>query len=146
MGDESWVCWLHDGWLEQLPIGLFCRVDSCLKQVCSKVSTTFTQRLACISLVRHPGDLTEMVARQSSADLKWPWEVGIWKNRRWELNDSDGVSEKWCAPRVTPWKYYSEFTPENRPGPKRKGLSSNHHFSGAIFVSFLGVVQHRYLS
>ncbi len=25
-----------------------------------------------------------------------------------------------------PWKFNSEFTPENRPGPKRKGSSSNH--------------------
>ena len=27
-------------------------------------------------------------------------------------------------------KFNSEFTPEKLPGPKRKGLSSNHHFSG----------------
>ena len=26
--------------------------------------------------------------------------------------------------------------PENRPGPKRKGSSSNHPFSGALAVSF----------
>ena len=30
----------------------------------------------------------------------------------------------------------SEFAPENRPGPKRKGSSSNHQFSGAMLVSF----------
>ena len=28
-------------------------------------------------------------------------------------------------------KFNSEFTPANVPGPKRKGSSSNHHFSGA---------------
>ena len=29
----------------------------------------------------------------------------------------------------------SEFTPENRPGHKRKGSSSNHPFSGAMLAS-----------
>ena len=32
---------------------------------------------------------------------------------------------------ITPWKFNSEFSPEKLPGPKRKGSSSNHHFSGA---------------
>ena len=29
-------------------------------------------------------------------------------------------------------KFNSEFSPEKWPGPKRKGLSSNHHFSGSM--------------
>ena len=35
-------------------------------------------------------------------------------------------------------KLNSEFTPEKLPKPKRKGSSSNHHFSGAM-LSFQGV-------
>ncbi len=32
----------------------------------------------------------------------------------------------------TPWKFNSEFSPENFvKGPNRKGSSSNHQFSGA---------------
>ena len=34
---------------------------------------------------------------------------------------------------------FSQFAPENKPGPKRKGSSSNHHFSGAM-LNFQGVV------
>ena len=36
----------------------------------------------------------------------------------------------------TPWKFNSEFTPENIPGPKRRGSSSNHHFAGSM-LNFL---------
>ena len=35
----------------------------------------------------------------------------------------------------TPLKLAAK-APENRPGPKRKGASSNHPFSGAFAVSF----------
>ena len=41
-------------------------------------------------------------------------------------------------PRNTPLKFNSEFTPEKLPGPNGKGLSSNHHFSGAV-LNFGGV-------
>ena len=39
---------------------------------------------------------------------------------------------------VTPRNFNSEFTRENRPGPKWKGSSSNHYFSGAM-LKFGGV-------
>ena len=35
----------------------------------------------------------------------------------------------------TPPKFNSEFSLENTQGPKRTGLSSNHHFSGAMLNS-----------
>ncbi len=42
------------------------------------------------------------------------------------------VLENSWEPKVPP---NSEFTPEKLPGPNRKGLSSNHHFSGAKLTS-----------
>ena len=45
---------------------------------------------------------------------------------------SPTVVDGYLAIPVMPWKFNSEFSPENIPGPKRKGSSSNHHFSGAM--------------
>ena len=42
-------------------------------------------------------------------------------------------------PWILPWKFNSKFAPENKPGPKRKGSSSNHHFSGGELLNFRGV-------
>ena len=38
-------------------------------------------------------------------------------------------TQRWC--QDYPPKFNSEFSPEKLPKPNRKGLSSNHHFSGA---------------
>ena len=59
----------------------------------------------------------------------------------WFFSKSELASPSICY--VTPRNFNSEFTRENRPGPKWKGSSSNHHFSatmlnlgGVFLVSF----------
>ena len=64
------------------------------------------------------------------------------------LRPTDRIVVAWrCVEKLdffgeknTPWKFNSEFTPENLQNyhPKRKGSSSNYHFSGAM-LNFKGV-------
>ena len=98
-GRYWWLCWLHDGWLDRLPLGLFFEVCTAvwnkyvLKYVLFETRMLYWSSLhvcmVCIyicicgqtvygiqcstyvRLHRQFGDLTKMVAGQSSADLKW---------------------------------------------------------------------------
>ena len=87
------------------------------------------------SWINLPILITEPGIHALTVEKKWTCRFESWSNTRNTIPSS--FLTGFPFPTYSPWKFNSEFTPENKPSQKGK-QSSNHQFSGAMF-NFGGV-------